>query len=99
MTKVEFCKALNAIIKYNQEVDKVSKVLNCEIFESALCESAAFVCDYLVNALAGYNDQVIDDINWWLYEDVNKVWKYGDKEVIVKTPEQLYDALHELRYI
>lgn len=99
MTKEEFCKALNAIIKYNKEVDKVSKVLNCEIFESDLCESAAFVCDYLVNALAGYNDQVIDDINWWLYEDTDKVWEYEDRKVIIETPEQFYDALHELRLI
>lgn len=94
MNKKEFCKALNDILKYRKELDKVEKVLNCNIWESNICEQVSILIDDLVNSIANYDDNIIDDINWWLYEDVEKEWILSNRAVVsVKTPEELYDAI------
>lgn len=94
MNKKEFCKALNDILKYREELDKLEKVLNCYIWESNICEQVNILIDNLVNSIANYNENIIDDINWWLYEDVEKEWKFSNGTVVsVDTPEKLYDAI------
>lgn len=41
----------------------------------------------------------MNDIEWWLYEDVEKEWIINGETVKVETPEQLYDALKKLNRV
>ena len=60
--------------------------------------SVATMGNYLVDSLI---DMIEDDLGilkddwltWWLYEDVDKVIYDGDKEISVKTLEELYDYI------
>lgn len=97
--KESFCKALRLIQKYQKELDKIEEVLGCELFESSICESVAYIIQYLVDALANFDSDTADDINWWLYEDVDKEWEINGETVAVETPEQLYDALKTLERV
>lgn len=94
MNKEKFCKALNVILDYHKELDKLEEVLNCDIWESSICEQINILIDELVASIANYDENIIDDINWWLYEDVEKKWVLTNgTEVPVETPEELYDAI------
>lgn len=94
MNKEKFCKALNVILDYHKELDKLEEILNCDIWESSICEQVNILIDELVASIANYKEDIIDDINWWLYEDVEKEWTLANGTVVsVKTPEELYDAI------
>lgn len=94
MNKEKFCKALNVILDYHKELDKLEEILNCDIWESSICEQVNILIDELVASIANYKEDIIDDINWWLYEDVEKEWTLVNGTVVsVKTPEELYDAI------
>jgi hypothetical protein len=51
----------------------------------------------LTKAVINYLEDVFNDkcnyIDWWLYEDVEKVIYENDKQIKVKTIRQLYDFL------
>ncbi len=96
MEKEEFCEALNHIKDYEKELNRLEEILGCYIFESPICESVSYIIQHLVDALSNYNGDTADDINWWLYEDVEKVWEIHGETIDVETPEQLYDALKTL---
>lgn len=94
MNKEKFCKALNVILDYHKELDRLEEVLNCDIWESSICEQINILIDELVASIANYKENIIDDINWWLYEDVEKEWTLSNGTVVsVETPEELYDAI------
>jgi len=97
--KENFCKALRLIQEYQKELDKIEEALGCELFESSICESVAYIVQYLVDALVNFDSDTADDIYWWLYEDVDKEWKIDGVTVAVETPEQLYDALKTLERV
>lgn len=97
--KEDFCKALRCIQEYQKELDKLEEILGCELFESSICESVAYIIQYLVSALANFDNDTMDDINWWLYEDVDKEWTINGETITVETPEQLYDALKTLERV
>lgn len=97
--KEEFCKALREIQKYQENLSKLEELLGCDLFESSICESASYLIQHLVEALASYDSETIDDINWWLYEDVEKEWIIDGDTISVETPEQLYDALKNLNRV
>ena len=40
-------------------------------------------------------DLVLEDIQWWLYESVNKIITYGDKKVDVNNIDNYVDWLFE----
>ena len=53
----------------------------------------------LIRALANNDVETINDIEWWLYEDVEKEWTIDGELVKVETPEQFYDALKKLNRV
>lgn len=97
--KKRFCDSLRDILHYQKELDKLEDTLGCAIFESHICESVTFIITSLIRALANDDSETRDDIEWWLYEDVEKEWIIDNEIVKVETPEQFYDALKKLNRV
>ena len=97
--KERFCDSLRGILHYQRELDKLEDTLGCVICESSICKSVTFIITSLIRALANNDSETRDDIEWWLYEDVEKEWVIDGKLVKVETPEQFYDALKKLNRV
>ena len=97
--KEGFCDSLRNILHYQRKLDKLEDTLGCAIFESYICESVTFIITSLIRALANDDSETMDDIEWWLYEDVEKEWIIDGELVKVETPEQFYDALKKLNRV
>lgn len=97
--KERFCDSLRGILHYQRELDKLEDTLGCVICESSICESVTFIITSLIRALANNDSETRDDIEWWLYEDVEKEWVIDGELVKVETPEQFYDALKKLNRV
>ena len=97
--KKRFCDSLRDILHYQRELDKLEDTLGCAIFESSICESVTFIITSLIRALANDDSETMDDIEWWLYEDVEKEWIIDGELIKVETPEQFYDALKKLNRV
>lgn len=97
--KEKFCNSLRDILRYQRELDKLEDTLGCVICESSICESITFIITDLIRALANNDENTVDDIEWWLYEDVEKEWTIDGELIKVETPEQLYDALKKLNRV
>ena len=99
ISKERFCDSLRDILHYQRDLDKLEDTLGCAIFESHICESVSFIITSLIRALANDDSDTRDDIEWWLYEDVEKEWIIDGELVKVETPEQFYDALKKLNRV
>ena len=97
--KKRFCDSLRDILHYQEKLDKLEDTLGCAIFESYICESVTFIITSLIRALANDDSETRDDIEWWLYEDVEKEWIIDGELIKVETPEQFYDALKKLNRV
>lgn len=97
--KERFCDSLRNILNYYKKLEELEDVLNCVLRESPIGESTTFIITDLVRALANNDVETINDIEWWLYEDVEKEWIIDGELVKVETPEQFYDALKKLNRV
>lgn len=97
--KERFCDSLRDILHYQRDLDKLEDTLGCVICESSICESVTFIITSLIRALANDDSETRDDIEWWLYEDVEKEWVIDGELIKVETPEQFYDALKKLNRV
>lgn len=97
--KERFCDSLRNILNYYKKLEELEDILNCVLRESPIGESTIFIITDLVRALANNDVETINDIEWWLYEDVEKEWIIDGELVKVETPEQFYDALKKLNRV
>lgn len=97
--KKRFCNSLRDILNHYKKLEEIENVLNCVLRESPIGESTTFIITDLIRALANNDVETINDIEWWLYEDVEKEWIINNETVKVETPEQLYDALKRLNRV
>lgn len=97
--KERFCNSLRNILNYYKKLEELEDVLNCVLRESPISESESSVITDLIKALANNDENTVEDIEWWLYEDVEKEWIIDGELVKVETPEQFYDALKKLNRV
>lgn len=97
--KERFCNSLRNILNYYKKLEELEDILNCVLRESPIGESESFIIADLIRALANNDSETIEDIEWWLYEDVEKEWVIDGELVKVGTPEQFYDALKKLNRV
>lgn len=97
--KERFCNSLRNILNYYKKLEELEDILNCVLRESPIGESESFIIADLIRALANNDSETIKDIEWWLYEDVEKEWVIDGELVKVETPEQFYDALKKLNRV
>ena len=93
MTKEHFCNILQNIQDYQTEIDKLIDVVGDGILESSLIQRSFDIIQRLIEITSDYDKNTIEDIEWWLYEDVKKVWTIDKKDMDVSTPEKLYNAI------
>lgn len=94
LSKEKFIEYLTAITKYNEEADKLSDFFEANLFESPLFTKATNLTNIVISYLSDVNEYIEDLINWWLYEDVDKLIFLSDGTTIdVKTPDKLYDYI------
>lgn len=97
--KERFCDSLRNILNYYKKLEELENVLNCVLIESPIGESITFIITDLIRSLANDDENTVEDIEWWLYEDVEKEWTIDNEIVKVETPEQFYDALKKLNRV
>lgn len=92
MTKEQFIKRMNLIQNFHSEQQTLSVLID-KITDGY---SIVTIGNYLVSEMINMIEEDLDyrDIlGWWLYEDVEKVIYDKDKEISVRTLEELYDYL------
>ena len=97
--KERFCNSLRNILNYYKKLEELEDVLNFVLRESPIGESESSIITDLIKALANNDENTVEDIEWWLYEDVEKEWIIDGELVKVETPEQFYDALKRLNRV
>lgn len=98
MQKEQFKKYIQHILDYHKELDKWCDTLGSDLFTCPIFMQAGYIIDGLVDYIGLNNDELIDLINWWLYEDVDKILRYKDKEISVRTIDELYNYINENYY-
>lgn len=91
LSKIKFIQYINRIIDYMEYENKLSSFI--DFGPSKVGESISYIIDSLVELMSENNEEIEDLINWWLYEDVEKIIWEDDKEIDVSTPGKLYDYL------
>lgn len=99
----EFEKCMHAIEDHDDFCHRVSKFLEDEICKGSWCMVTAGekLKQLIIKNLCKEFDIEYDncrygnEIEWWLYEDVNKIYYVGDTEVDVGTLRKFYDYLVE----
>lgn len=92
MTKEQFIKRMNLIQNFQSEQQTLSVLID-KITDG---HNVVTIGNYLVSEMINMIEEDLDyrDIlGWWLYEDVEKVIYDKDKEISVRTLEELYDYI------
>lgn len=66
VTKEEFIKLISDFKHYNNRLDQVCDVLQCDLFQADWVEYTGRLFDYILSKL--FTEEGVDDINWWLWE-------------------------------
>lgn len=92
MTKEQFIKRMNLIQNFQSEQQTLSVLID-KITDGY---SIVTIGDYLVSEMINMIEEnlgYMDILAWWLYEDVDKVIYDNEKEISVRTLEELYDYM------
>ena len=94
MTKEQFIKRMSLIQNFHSE-QKTLSVLIKKITDGY---PVVTIGDYIINELLDMIEEDLhikdkDLLSWWLYEDVDKVIYDNEKEISVRTLEELYDYI------
>ena len=95
--KDDFVRSINAILEQverDEEINNALDVICGNDYSSCVAETSTIVTTALLDLLRNLINDEDDYINWWLYEDVDKVITdaFGNK-IEIDTPEKLYDFL------
>ena len=98
ISKKEFVKIMRLIQNFHSEQDTISAFIKKITHDFIVVDIGDCLIDTIINLLnmnMGIQDTEL--LDWWLYEDVNKmIWFDDGTQVEVETPEQLYDYI--IRY-
>lgn len=92
MTKEQFIKRMNLIQNFQSEQQTLSVLIDKITDGYSIVTIGDYLVDEIINMIEedlGYNDILA----WWLYEDVDKVIYDNEKEISVRTLEELYDYM------
>lgn len=100
ITKEEFIDLISKQQKWSNRVDQVSEILNVPtLFESDWVEYASTLFDKVLYFL--FNEDGIDDINWWMYEKAGnpefKMWDEDGNEIPTDTIDDLWELIKDNR--
>lgn len=83
---------------YKKSVDFLEESSNfgIDLYETPVCLAADAAFDCWLKAIL--NDEGVDIVYWWLFEDVDKVLIYANEEIVVEDLENLYKYLSDNGY-
>lgn len=94
ISKKLFIEIIHNIQKQNIVDYEISKSLEKVCGSRILFNTENLIYNSLYEMLGEiFNDEESDYIGWWLFEDTEKIIYIDNKEVGIKTSEQLYDFL------
>lgn len=95
ITKEEFIKLISEQKKWDDHLDEVGKVLNCNPLDIDWVEYGARLFDSTLNIL--FEEEGVYDILWWLWEKNGnsemKMWDEDGKEIPTETIEDLWNIV------
>lgn len=91
MKKEEFIKTINILTKIDDTITKLYDI-GVDIVSSPLCDYG-IIADILWRYI--YGEEGMDIINWWLYENVDKIITIDGENIDVTKVEDLYDFLNK----
>lgn len=94
MTKSQFIKAISLILNFHSKQITLSTFLHNYMDGFSVVTFGDELIDIiieLINTALNIKDKEL--INWWLYENVEKVIYYGENKIKVKTIDELYDYI------
>ena len=99
MEKCNFVAMVNAIEKYDAEVERWAD-FGIELYELPICELTWEIINMYLEEM--FNKDGIDWINWYIYErksiitgEVLPCWDEEGKEFYVNTPEDLWKLVEQ----
>ena len=99
MEKYNFVAMVNAIEKYDAEVERWAD-FGIELYELPICELTWELINMYLKEM--FNEDGIDWINWYIYErksiitgEVLPCWDEEGKEFYVNTPEDLWKLVEQ----
>ena len=99
MEKCNFVAMINAIEKYDAEVERWND-FGIELYELPICELTWEILNMYLEEM--FNKDGIDWINWYIYErksiftgEVLPCWDEEGKEFYVNTPEDLWKLVEQ----
>ena len=91
MKKEEFIKTINILTKIGDTITKLYDI-GVDIVSSPLYDYG-IIADILWTYI--YGEEGMDIINWWLYENVDKIITIDGENIDVTKVEDLYDFLNK----
>lgn len=98
LTKKLFVKAINNYNDFDKAIDRISKAIAgeghyfCDIFQTDWCDAVYGIFDSFIHS--HFNDCGCDLIEWWLWEDVDKIITLQDgTEVNVESLDALWEYI------
>lgn len=99
MEKCNFVAMVNAIEKYDAEVERWAD-FGIELYELPICEIPWKIINIYLEEI--FNEDGVDWINWYIYErksiitgEVLPCWDEEGKEFYVNTPEDLWKLVEQ----
>lgn len=96
VSKKFFIEAIKHIQECEKQLDSIGQVFNSCIYDSPLASAVTRIENDLIIVICNGNEEMNDDIYWWLYEDVKKTITLANgKEIDVEDIESFYKYLKE----
>jgi hypothetical protein len=94
MKKDQFIKRMQLIQNFHSEQETLNLLIDKLVDGFPVVDMG----NYLVNEILEMINEIMeikdeDLLSWWLYEDVEKIIYDEDKEISVRTLEELYDYI------
>lgn len=97
MNKEQFIKLMRLIQNFMSEQETIQVLINKLTDGYSIVTIGDNLIDEIINTITDILHMKDKDLlSWWLYEDVDKViyeGEYGEKEISVRTLEELYDYI------
>jgi len=98
MTRELFKKRMELIMNFQSEQDTLNVLVSKICDGHTVAVIGTYLMDELLNMIAEDFERTDgnDLLSWWLYEEDNRVifyGEYGEKEISVKTLDELYDYM------
>lgn len=99
ITKEQFVDLISKHLEWHNQMEEIGKTLNIFIWDANWVEYTSLLFDKTLEFV--FNEDGIDDINWWIYEKDNrpemKMWDSNGDEIPTETIEDLWEIVKDSR--